>query len=178
MAMSVGWNSFHLLTFILDINPTFSHSLIPFFPLFSLMIMSSHDKDEAKRTVTCPQSWRGLQLVPSFPTALSVSLQSSLLRVAFAVPSQCSPLEFFVPGAFLSLLELSSLPQSFTVFPGVLQSLLEFLLVHQSSCYFLRAPFPRSSSEILHEASPVFWELSYYFLWCCYHIIVRNMVFF
>ena len=103
-----------------------------------------------------------LERLASFPTALPVSLQLSLLHAAFAMPSRCSPLKFFVPGASLLSLELPSLPRSFAVFRGVPQSSPEFLLVHQSCCYFLGAPFPRSSSEILREASPVFGELS-----CC-----------
>ena len=136
-----------------------------------------------------------LERLASFPTAPPVSLQLSLLCAAFAMPSRCSPLKFFVPGASLLLLELPyccwsfllllelpycrwsfptvagasqtsaelrSLPRSSPVFSGVLQSLPELLLVRRSSCYFLRAPFPRSSSEILREASPVFGELS-----CC-----------
>ena len=103
-----------------------------------------------------------LERLASFPTVLPVSLQLSLLRVAFAMPSRCSPLKFFVPEASLLSLELPRLPRSLAVFRGVPQSLPELLLVRRSCCYFLGAPFPRSSSEILREASPVFRELS-----CC-----------
>ena len=103
-----------------------------------------------------------LERLASFPTALPVSLKSSLLRVAFTMPSQCSPLKFFVAGASQTSVELRSLPRSSPVFSRVLQSLPELLLVRRSSCYFLRAPFPRSSLEILRKASPVFRELS-----CC-----------
>ena len=123
-----------------------------------------------------------LERLASFPTALPVSLQLSLLHVAFVMPLQCSPLKFFVPGASLLSLELPRLPRSFAVFPGVPQSSpefsslcrssslsagappcpLELLLVRWSSCYFLGAPFPWSSLEILRKASPVFQELS-----CC-----------
>ena len=143
-----------------------------------------------------------LERLASFPTALPVSLQLSLLHDAFAMPSRCSPLKFFVPGASLLSLELPycrwsfptvagasllllelpychwSFPdfrrasQSSAEFPSLLRSSPvfagappcppEFLLVCRSCCYSLRAPFPRSSSEILREASPVFGELS-----CC-----------
>ena len=106
-------------------------------------------------TMMCPQSWRGS------PASLQLS-QSPYSRPSFMMPSRCSPLKFFVSGASQISVELPSLPRSSPVFSGVLQSLPELLLVRRSSCYFLRAPFPRSSSEILCEASPVFRELS-----CC-----------
>ena len=106
-----------------------------------------------------------LERLASFPTPLPVSLQLSLLRDAFAMLS----LEVLCPwsfpdfhGASQSSAEFPSLLQSSPVFSRVPQSLLELLLVHRSCCYFLKAPFPRSSSEILREASPVFRELS-----CC-----------
>ena len=108
----------------------------------TLFSLSEELSDEEGNLMMCPQSWRVSQLVPSFPTALSVSLQSSLLRYLFAMPLQCSPLEIFVAGASLLLLELPRLPRSFAVFSGVPQSLPELLLVRRSSCYFLRAPFP------------------------------------
>ena len=115
-----------------------------------------------------------LERLASFPTALPVSLQLSLLRVAFAMPSQCSPLKFSVAGASLLSLELPRLPRSFAVFRGVPQSLPELLLVRWSCCYSLRAPCPRSSSEILCEASPVFGELSCCLLCRCYCIIASQ----
>ena len=103
-----------------------------------------------------------LERLASFPTALPVSLQLSLLRVAFTMPSRCSPLKFFVPGASQSSAEFPSLLRSSPVFAGAPPCPPEFLLIHRSCCYFLGAPFPQSSSEILREASPVFGELS-----CC-----------
>ena len=119
-----------------------------------------------------------LERLASFPTVLPVSLQLSLLRVAFAMPSRCLhdafamlSLEVLCPwsfptvaGASQTSVELRSLPRSSPGFSGVLQSLPELLLVCRSCCYSLRAPFPRSSSEILREASPVFGELSCYLL--------------
>ena len=94
-----------------------------------------------------------LERLASFPTALPVSLQLSLLHYLFAMPSKCSPLEIY---CCWSLQDFCGLPRSSPVFSGVLQSLPELLLVCRSSCYFLRAPFPQSSLEILCGASPVF----------------------
>ena len=74
-----------------------------------------------------------LERLASFPTALPVSLQLSLLRVAFAMPSRCSPLKFFVPGASLLLLELPYCRRSFAVFRGVPQSSPEFSSLRRSS---------------------------------------------
>ena len=74
----------------------------------------------------CPQSWRGL------PASLQLS-QSPYNCPFFTMPSRCSPLKFFVPGASLLSLELGRLPQSFAVFRGVPQSSPEFLLVRRSS---------------------------------------------
>ena len=104
-----------------------------------------------------------LERLASFPTALPVSLQLSLLRVAFAMFSL--EVRWSFPdfrGASQSSAEFPSLLRSSPVFAGVPPCPPEFLLVRRSSCYFLGAPFPRSSSEILREASPVFGELS-----CC-----------
>ena len=83
----------------------------------------------------------------SFPTALPVSLQSSLLQYLFAMPSQCSPLEIFIAGASLLLLELPRLPWSFAVFPRVPRSSLEFSSLCQSS--FLSAGAPPCLPEFL-----------------------------
>ena len=69
----------------------------------------------------------------SFPTVLPVSLQLSLLCVAFAMPSRCSPLKFFVPEASLLSLELPRLPRSLAVFHGVPQSSPEFPSLCRSS---------------------------------------------
>ena len=88
-----------------------------------------------------------LERLTSFPTALPVSLKSSLLRVAFTMPSQCSPLKFFVAGASQTSVELRSLPRSSPVFSRVLQSLPELLLVRRSSS--LSAGVPATSSEPL-----------------------------
>ena len=88
-----------------------------------------------------------LERLASFPTALPVSLQLSLLRVAFAMPSGCSPLKFFVPGASLLSLELPRLPQSFAVFRGVPQSSPEFSSLCQSSS--LSAGVPPCLPELL-----------------------------
>ena len=88
-----------------------------------------------------------LERLASFPTALPVSLQLSLLHTAFAMPSRCSPLKFFVPGASLLSLELRSLPRSFTVFHGVPQSSPEFSSLCQSSS--LSTGVPATSSEPL-----------------------------
>ena len=90
-----------------------------------------------------------LERLTSFPTALPVSLQLSFLRVAFAMPSRCSPLKFFVPGASQTSAELRSLPRSSPVFSGVLQSLPELLLVRRSSCYFLSEPLYSSAPNVL-----------------------------
>ena len=88
-----------------------------------------------------------LERLASFPTALPVSLQLSLLRVAFVMPLQCSPLKFLVPGASLLSLELPRLPRSFAVFPGVPQSSPEFSSLCRSSS--LSAGVPATSSEPL-----------------------------
>ena len=88
-----------------------------------------------------------LERLTSFPTALPVSLQLSLLRDAFAMPSRCSPLKFFVPGASLLSLELPRLPRSFAVFRGVPQSSPEFSSLCQSSS--LSAGVAATSSEPL-----------------------------
>ena len=88
-----------------------------------------------------------LERLTSFPTALPVSLQLSLLRDAFAMPSRSSPLKFFVPRASLLSLELPRLPRSFAVFCGVPQSSPELLLVHRSSS--LSAGVAATSSEPL-----------------------------
>ena len=74
-----------------------------------------------------------LERLASFPTVLPVSLQLSLLHVAFAMPSRCSPLKFFVPEASLLSLELPRLPRSLTVFCGVPQSSPEFPSLCRSS---------------------------------------------
>ena len=87
-----------------------------------------------------------LERLTSFPTALPVSLQLSLLRDAFAMPSQCSPLKFFVPGASLLSLELRSLPRSSPVFTGAPPCPPELLLLPQS-------PFP---SEFFGDSSRSF----------------------
>ena len=86
-----------------------------------------------------------LERLASFPTALPVSLQLSLLRVAFAMPLRCSPLKFFVPGASLLSLKLPRLPRSFAVFRGVPQSSAEFPSLLRSSPVFRRVP--QSSPE-------------------------------
>ena len=140
--------------------------------LYHLINVGVRDMDAVDKPLTCPQSWRSspasLQLSqspyssPSLPTAVP---SSHCLCDAFAMLSLevLCPWSFpTVPGASQTSTELRSLPQSSPVFSRVLQSLPELLLVRRSCCYFLRAPFPRSSSEILHEASPVFGELS-----CC-----------
>ena len=88
-----------------------------------------------------------LERLASFPTALPVSLQLSLLRDAFAMPSRCSPLKFFVPGASLLLLELPRLPRSFAVFRGVPQSSPEFSGLRRSSS--LSAGVPPCLPELL-----------------------------
>ena len=88
-----------------------------------------------------------LERLASFPTALPVSLQLSLLRVVFAMPSRCSPLKFFVPGASLLSLELPRLPRSFAVFPGVPQSSPEFSSLCWSSS--LSTGVPATSLEPL-----------------------------
>ena len=80
-----------------------------------------------------------LERLACFPTALPVSLQLSLLHVAFALPLRCSPLKFFVPGASLLSLELPRLPRSFAVFPGVPQSSPEFSSLCQSSSSLCRS---------------------------------------
>ena len=94
-----------------------------------------------------------LERFASFPTALPVSLQLSLLCVAFAMPSQCSPLKFFVPGASLLLLELPRLPRSFAVFPRVPQSSLELSSLLWSSPVFAGAP-PCPPEFLLLPRSP------------------------
>ena len=88
-----------------------------------------------------------LERLTSFPTALLVSLQLSLLHVAFTMHSRCSPLKFFVPGASLLSLELPRLPWSFTVFPGVPQSSPEFSSLCRSSS--LSAGVPPCPPELL-----------------------------
>ena len=88
----------------------------------------------------CPQSWRGS------PASLQLS-QSPYSCPFFALPSRCSPLKFFVPGASLLLLELPRLPRSFTVFCGVPQSSPEFSSLCRSSS--LSAGVAATSSEPL-----------------------------
>ena len=124
-----------------------------------------------------------MERLASFPTALPVSLQLSLLRDALEMLSfeVLCPWRFpIITGASQTSAEFRSLLWSSPVFSrappcppefllvhrssslsaGVPPCLPEFLFVRRSSCYLLGAPFPRSSSEILHEASPVFRELS------------------
>ena len=77
-----------------------------------------------------------LERLASFPTALPVSLQLSLLRDAFAMLSLevLCPWSFpTVAGASQTSVELHSLPRSSPVFSRVLQSLPELLFVHRSS---------------------------------------------
>ena len=125
---------------------------------------------------------------------LGTCLQLPYSPPFFAMPLRYSPLEFFMPGVSLSLPELSRLCWSSSVSPdisqpsltfsschwssscfaGVAVSLPELLLHRRSSCYFLGASFPWNSLGILHKASPVFPELSYYLLWRCYCIIASQ----
>ena len=86
-------------------------------------------------TVTCPQSWGCSPHVPSFPTALPVSIQSSLLCYLFTMPSQCSPLKSFVPGASLSSLEPPGLPWSLLDVHGASWTSMEFPRLSWSSSY-------------------------------------------
>ena len=127
----------------------------------------------------------------------SASPQPSLLCNAFAMFSFgiLHARSFLViAGAFQTLPEFVSLPQHSLAFPDTPQLSLKFLLLcwsccvftrvaatapglllhHRSCCYFLRASFPWNSLEILHKASPIFPELSYYLLWCCYCIIASQ----
>ena len=69
--------------------------------------------------LTCPQSWRGS------PASLHPS-QSPYSCPFFAMPSRCSPLKFFVPGASQTSTELRSLLRSSPVFSRVPQSSPEF----------------------------------------------------
>ena len=91
-----------------------------------------------------------LERLASFPTAFPVSLQLSLLRVAFVMPLRCSPLKFFAPGASLLSLELPRLLRSFPDFRGA----------SQTSAELPRLPwsFSQSSAEFpsLLQSSPVF----------------------
>ena len=70
-----------------------------------------------------------LKITMSMTTALPVSLQLSLLHVAFAMPLRCSPLKFFVPGASQTSAELCSLCRSSSLSAGVPPCLPEFLLL-------------------------------------------------
>ena len=81
-----------------------------------------------------------LERLASFPTALPVSLQLSLLRDAFAMPLRCSPLKFFVAGASLLSLELPYCRWSFPDFRGASQSSPEFPSLLRSSPVFAGAP--------------------------------------
>ena len=81
-----------------------------------------------------------LERFTSFPTALPVSLQLSLLCYLFAMPLQCSPLEIFIPEASLSLLELSRILWSFPDFCRASQSSPEFSSCCRSSSYLTGVP--------------------------------------
>ena len=84
-----------------------------------------------------------LERLASFPTALPVSLQLSLLRVAFAMLSLevLCPWSFpTVAGASQTSAELRSLPRSSPVFSGVPQSSPEFPSLLRSSPVFAGAP--------------------------------------
>ena len=94
-----------------------------------------------------------LERLASFPTALPVSLQLSLLCVAFAMPLRCSPLKFFVPGASQTSVELRSLPWSSPVFSGVPQSSPEFPSLLWSSPVFAGVP-PCPPEFLLLPQSP------------------------
>ena len=82
---------------------------------------------------------------------LPVSLQLSLLRHLFAMPSRClHDVPLWIPtvaGAFQTSAELPRLPWSSPVFPGVPQSSLEFSSLCRSSS--LSAGVPATSSEPL-----------------------------
>ena len=91
-----------------------------------------------------------LERLASFPTALPVSLQLSLLRDAFTMLSLevLCPWSFpTVAGASQSSPELRSLPWSSPVFSRALQSLPELLLVRRSSS--LSAGVPPCPLEFL-----------------------------
>ena len=85
-----------------------------------------------KDPMTCPQSWRGSPASPQLS-------QSPYSCPSFAISSHCLrdvPLwRSTIAGASQTSAELHSLPWSSPVFPGVPQSLLEFLLLP-------RSPFP------------------------------------
>ena len=102
---------------------------------------------QSKCLVGCVDVPSVLERLASFPTALPVSLQLSLLCAAFAMPLRCSPLKFFVPGASLLSPELPRLPRSFAVFPGVPQSSPEFSSLCRSSS--LSAGVPPCLPELL-----------------------------
>ena len=86
-----------------------------------------------QKALMCPQSWRGS------PASLQLS-QSPYSCPFFTLPSRCSPLKFFVPGASLLSLELPRLPRSFAVFPGVPQCPPELSSLCQSSSLSAGAP--------------------------------------
>ena len=97
-----------------------------------------------------------LERLASFPTALPVSLQLSLLRDAFAMPSRClcdafampsrcSPLKFFVPGASLLSLELPYCRWSFPTVAGA--SLLSLELPRLPWSFAVFPGVPQSSPE-------------------------------
>ena len=99
-----------------------------------------------ERLTTCPQlPYCSLSL----PTVIASSRCLHNAFTMFSLEVLC-PWRFpIITGASQTSAELHSLPWSSLVFSGVLQSFPELLLVRRSSCYFLGAPFPRSS--LCHE---------------------------